>query len=170
LTHAAELLSRSLLSRFQALRGLRSSSARTAMAAGSSIRAGSPCCSRERRASSAPALRIRTRSSVLSGARGGRRVSRRRTPGAFTSSVPGLDSARSVVGYHLPGTTRRVVIASCLLLSNAYGAVSIGTRAGANQYHDVIKKLQIALRADAAGGRCAAPHVATLPDLLTDGA
>jgi hypothetical protein len=71
------------------------------MVAGSSIRAGSPCCSRERRASSAPALRMRVRSSVLSGAHGGRRVSRRRTPVAFTSSVPGLDTSRSVVGYHL---------------------------------------------------------------------
>ena len=53
---------------------VRSSAARTAIAAGSSMRSGSPCRSRERRASCAPALRISARSSGLSGWRGGRRT------------------------------------------------------------------------------------------------
>jgi hypothetical protein len=124
LTYAAKLLSRLLLLRIPDATRFAQQFGRTAMVAGSSICVGSPCCSRERRASSAPALRIRVRSSVLSGAHGGRRVSRRRTLGALTSSVPGLDTSRSVVGYHLPGTTRRVVITSCLLLSNSYGQLA----------------------------------------------
>jgi hypothetical protein len=65
------------LSLFRVLCDVHSSAARTAIAAGSSIRSGSPCRSRERRAPCAPALRIAIRSSVLSGARGGRRTSRR---------------------------------------------------------------------------------------------
>jgi hypothetical protein len=65
------------LSSSRVLRVVRSSAARSAIAAGSSIRSGSPCRSRERRAPCAPALRIAIRSSVLSGARGGRRTSRR---------------------------------------------------------------------------------------------
>ena len=59
---------------FGVLRAVRSRSARTAITAASSIRSGSPCRTRERRASSAPALRIAARSSALSGARDERRA------------------------------------------------------------------------------------------------
>ena len=65
--HAAGFVSSLLLSGLRVLRAVRSSAARTAIAAGSSTRSGSPCRSRERRASSAPALRIAARSSGLSG-------------------------------------------------------------------------------------------------------
>src|ERR1700733_11419743 len=65
------------LSLSRVLRGVRSSAARSAIAAGSSIRSGSPCRSRERRAPFAPALRIAILSSVHRGPRGARRTSRR---------------------------------------------------------------------------------------------
>ena len=76
------------LSWLRVLPVVRSSAARTAIAAGSSMRSGRPCLSRERRASSAPALRISARSSGLSGRRGGRRTSSLLALRALTSSVP----------------------------------------------------------------------------------
>ena len=76
-----------------------------AIAAGSSIRSGSPCLSRERRASCAPALRISARSSGLSGRRGGRRTSRFLPLLDLTSSGSWLAGVFSVVGHHLPETT-----------------------------------------------------------------
>lgn len=90
----------------------RSNLTSAAIAAGSSTRMGSPCRSRERRASSAPALRMAARSSWLSGPRGGRRVGRLLGVWAVTSSVSGLGTDWSVVGHHLPGATRRVSITS----------------------------------------------------------
>jgi hypothetical protein len=71
------------------------------------MRSGSPCLSRERRASSAPALRISARSSGLSGPRGSRRTSRLLALSALTSFRSGLVGVLSVVGHHLPQATRR---------------------------------------------------------------
>jgi hypothetical protein len=86
-----------------ARRAARSSAARTAIAAGSSTRSGSPCRSRERRASSAPVLRIAARSSGLSGPRGGRRTSRLLALLHLTSaSGSGMAGVVSVRGHHLP--------------------------------------------------------------------
>ena len=72
--YAAGWLPSLVLSWLRVLRAVRSSAARTAIAARSSMRSGSPCLSRERRASCAPALRISARSSGLNGRRGGRRT------------------------------------------------------------------------------------------------
>lgn len=143
--HVAGSVSWLLLSWLRVLRVVLSSVARTAIAAGSSIRSGSPCRSRERRASSAPALRMAAFSSWLNGPRGGRRTGRRLAVRAVTSSGSGLVGVGSVVGYHLPGTTRRVAITSCPLLANTCGAVSIGTPDSTKQYHRVIKSLRFAL-------------------------
>ena len=109
--HAAGWLSSLVLPWVRVLRAVRSSASRTAIAAGSSTRSGRPCLSRERRASSAPAMRISVRSSGLSGRRGGRRVSclpaRRHSP----SSVPawsgscqswGITSPKRLAGVTSP--------------------------------------------------------------------
>jgi hypothetical protein len=125
LIYTPGLVSLLMLSWLRVPHPVRSSAASAAIAAGSSIRSGSPCRSRERRPSSAPALRMTARSSWLSGPRGGRRVSRR-FGWAVTSSRSGLGVLWSVVGHHLPGTTSRVAITSSLLLSNACGEVRIG--------------------------------------------
>ena len=66
LAYAAGFLSWLLLSLGGGGAGVsRRIAARIATAAGSSIRSGSPCCVRERRASSAPACRMAARSSAL---------------------------------------------------------------------------------------------------------
>jgi hypothetical protein len=124
------------------LRVVRSSAARTAIAAGSSTRSGSPCLSRERRASSAPILRIAARSSGLSGPRGGRRTSRLRALLDLTSSGFTLVGILSVRGHHLPETTRRNGIASLPLLLITAGVVRISARRRPGQYHGVIKSLR----------------------------
>jgi hypothetical protein len=105
--HAAGWLSWLVLSWLRALCAVRSSAARIAIAVGSSIRSGRPFRSRERRASCAPALRISARSSGLSGRDGGLRTSRLLALGALTSFRSGLVGVLSVVGHHLPETTRR---------------------------------------------------------------
>ncbi len=117
-TYTVGFVSWLVLSGFRVLRAVRSSVTRTTIAVGSSIRSGSPCRSRERRASSAPALRMAARSSWLSGPRGGRRVARRLV-WAVTSSDSGWIAVGSVVGHHLPGTTRRVAITSAALKMRA---------------------------------------------------
>ena len=127
-----------------ALHAAHGSSAITAVAAGSSIRSSSPCRSRERRASSAPTLRMSARSSWLSGPRGGRRFVRRLAVWAVSSSASGSGVGWSVVGAALPSTTRRVSITSCPLLSNMCGAVSIGIPQSSEQCHVVIKFLPLA--------------------------
>jgi hypothetical protein len=119
--HAAGWLSSLMLSWVRVLRAVRSSAARTAIAAGSSIRSGSPCRSRERRASSAPALRISVRSSGVSGRRGGRRVSCLLALLSLTFFRAGLVGVLSVRGHHLPQTTRRSAITSVPLLANLLG-------------------------------------------------
>ncbi len=96
--YAAGWLSSLVLSWVRVLRAVRSSAARTATAAGSSIRSGSPCRSRERRASCAPALRISARSSGVSGRRGGRRVSRLLALLSLTFFRSGLVGILSVRG------------------------------------------------------------------------
>jgi hypothetical protein len=113
---------------------VRSSAARTAIAAGSSTRSGSPCLSRDRRASSAPARRIAARSSGLSGPRGGRRTSRLLADGAW-----------SVVGHHLPETTRRRTITSLPAARKSDRAARVSARRSPRspgQYHRVIKSLR----------------------------
>jgi hypothetical protein len=115
--YAAGWLSSLVLSWLRVLRAVRSSAARIAIAAGSSMRSGSPCRSRERRASCAPALRIRARSSGLSGRDGGRRTSRLPGLAALTSFRSGLVGFLSVVGHHLPETPRRSAITSIPLLA-----------------------------------------------------
>jgi hypothetical protein len=105
--YAAGWLSSRVRSLVGVLRAVRSSAARTAIAAGSSMRSGRPCLSRERRASCAPALRISARSSGLSGWRGGRRTGCLPVRLALAFFRPGLAGVLSVVGHHLPETTRR---------------------------------------------------------------
>ena len=139
--HAAGWLSSLVLSWLRVLRAVRSSAARTAIAAGSSTRSGSPCLSRERRASSAPALRIAARSSRLSGPCGGRRTSRLLLR-ALTSSRADWDWVWSVRGHHLPETTRRNGIASLPLLAKTTGVVRISAGRSPGQYHGVIKPLR----------------------------
>lgn len=132
-----------VLSWLLVLRAVRSRAARTAIAAGSSTRSGSPCLSRERRASSAPVLRIAARSSGLSGPRGGRRTSRLLAlPHLTSSSGSGMAGVVSVRGHHLPETTRRNGIASLPLLANPVGAARISARHCPDQYHGVIKSLR----------------------------
>ena len=126
--HAAGWWSSLALSWVRVLRAVRSSAARIAIAAGSSMRSGSPCLSRERRASSAPALRISARSSGVSGRRGGRRVSCLPTLLSLTFFRSGLAVVLSVVGHHLPETTRRSDITSVPLLANPAGDATIRTR------------------------------------------
>jgi hypothetical protein len=141
--HAAGWVSSPVLSWLLVLRAVRSSAARTAIAAGSSTRSGSPCLSRERRASSAPAFRIAARSSGLSGPRGGRRTSRLLALLHLTSSSGSrLVRVMSVRGHHLPETTRRNGIASLPLLSKTTGVVTVRARRRPGQYHDVIKSLR----------------------------
>lgn len=143
IAHAAGWVSSPVLSWLLVLRAVRSSAARTAIAAGSSTRSGSPCLSRERRASSAPALRIAARSSGLSGPRGGRRTSRLLALLHLTSSSgSGLIRVLSVRGHHLPETTRRNGIASLPLLANPTGVARISARRRPDQYHGVIKSLR----------------------------
>jgi hypothetical protein len=142
-THAAGGVSSPVLSWLLVLRAVRSSAARTAIAAGSSTRSGNPCLSRERRASSAPVLRIAARSSGLSGPRGGRRTSRLLALLHLTSSSgSGLIGDLSVRGHHLPETTRRNGIASLPLLANPAGVARISARRRPDQYHGVIKSLR----------------------------
>jgi hypothetical protein len=141
--HTACSSSSPVLSWLLVLREVRSSAARTAIAAGSSTRSGSPCRSRERRASSAPAFRIAARSSGLSGPRGGRRTSRLLALLHLTSSSgSGLAGVLSVRGHHLPETTRRNGIASLPLLANPAGVARIWARPCPDQYHGVIKSLR----------------------------
>lgn len=140
--HAAGWWSSLVLSWVWVLRAVRSSAARTAIAAGSSTRSGSPCLSRERRASSAPALRIAARASGLSGPRGDRRTSRLLLR-ALTSSRADWDWLWSVRGHHLPGTTRRSDITSVPLLAIPAGAATIRTaEAGAiSRCNQILTKL-----------------------------
>ena len=143
IAHAAGWVSSPVLSWLLVLRAVRSSAARTAIAAGSSTRSGSPCLSRERRASSAPVLRIAARSSGLSGPRGGRRTSRLLALLHLTSSSgSGMALVLSVRGHHLPETTRRNGIASLPLLSKTTGVARISACHGPDQYHGVIKSLR----------------------------
>ena len=144
--YAAGWLSSLVLSWVRVLRAVRSSAARTAIAAGSSMRSGRPCRSRERRASSAPALRISARSSGLSDWRGGRRTGCLPAWPALTFFRPGLVGILSVVGHHLPETTRRSDITSVPLLANPAGPATIRTGRSPGQYHGVIKSLRFALR------------------------
>jgi hypothetical protein len=152
--YAAGWLSSLVLSVLRVLRAVRSSAARTAIAAGSSMRSGNPCLSRERRASSAPALQISARSSGLSGRRGGRRTGCLPARLALAFFRPGLAWIMSVVGHHLPETTRR----SGHHLRSAARKSGWGRndthRAEPGQYHGVIKSLRFALNTGLMAGNC----------------
>ena len=152
--HAAGWLSSLVLSWVRVvLRAVRSSAARIAIAAGSSMRSGSPCLSRERRASSAPALRISARSSGVRGRRGGRRVSRLLSLTFFRACLVGV---LSVVGHHFPETTRRNAITSVPLLAK--------TGWGRNDTHPAERRAIsrcnqiLTVCSEAEGSRCVIVH------------